>query len=151
MSTITLQNYISLNRIFFSDKKTKEEVIDELIEVSSQDGKVKDIKSFKEALLKREEIMSTGIGYGVAIPHVKLAQIDEFFITICIHKNGVDWGSLDNKPAYLIFLIAGPDNQQEKYLRILAKLTLVIKNPERRKKLIECKTKYEVFEIFEGF
>ena len=151
MSTITLHNYISLNRIFFSTKKTKEEVIDELIEVSIQDGKVKDPKAFKEALLKREEIMSTGIGYGVAIPHVKLPQIDDFFITICIHKKGIDWGALDNKPAHLIFLIAGPDNQQEKYLRILAKLTLVIKNPERRKKLIECETKYEVYEIFEGF
>ena len=148
---ISLQDYISINRIFFSTKETKEEVIDELIKVSSDDNMVKDPTSFKDALLKREAIMSTGIGYGVAIPHVKLPQIDDFFITICINKKGVDWGSLDNKPAYLIFLIAGPDNQQEKYLRILAKLTLVIKNPERRKKLTECETKYQVFEIFNGF
>ena len=149
--TISLQNYISLNRIFFSTKETKEEVIDELVKVSKEDNLVKDPVSFKNALLKREAIMSTGIGYGVAIPHVKLPQIEDFFITICIHKKGVDWGSLDNKPAYLIFLIAGPDNQQEKYLRILAKLTLVIKNTERRDKLINCETKYEVFEIFNGF
>ena len=149
--TISLQNYISLNRIFFSTKETKEEVIDELVNVSKEDNLVKDPVSFKNALLKREAIMSTGIGYGVAIPHVKLPQIEDFFITICIHKKGVDWGSLDNKPAYLIFLIAGPDNQQEKYLRILAKLTLVIKNTERRDKLINCETKYEVFEIFNGF
>ncbi|RKX96479.1 MAG: PTS sugar transporter subunit IIA [Spirochaetes bacterium] len=149
--TISLHEYISLNRIFFSTKETKQEVIDELVNVSIEDNMVKDLKTFKEALLKRESIMSTGIGYGVAIPHVKLPQIEDFFITICIHKKGVDWGSLDNKPAYLIFLIAGPDNQQEKYLRILAKLTLVIKNPERRKKLMESETKYEVFEIFREF
>jgi len=149
--TINLHDYISLNRIIFSSAKTKEEVIDELIRVSRDDGKVQDVEDFKRALLKRETIMSTGIGYGVAIPHVKLSQIKEFFITISVHKNGVNWESLDNKPAHLIFLIAGPDNQQEKYLRILAKLTLVIKNPERRQKLIACKTKYEVFEIFNGF
>jgi len=149
--TISLHDYISLNRIFFSTKETKQEVIDELVNVSIEDNMVKDPKTFKEALLKRESIMSTGIGYGVAIPHVKLPQIEDFFITICIHKKGVDWGSLDNKPAYLIFLIAGPDNQQEKYLRILAKLTLVIKNPERRKKLMESETKYVVFEIFREF
>ena len=149
--TISLHEYISLNRIFFSTKETKQEVIDELVNVSIEDNMVKDPKTFKEALLKRESIMSTGIGYGVAIPHVKLPQIEDFFITICIHKKGVDWGSLDNKPAYLIFLIAGPDNQQEKYLRILAKLTLVIKNPERRKKLMESETKYVVFEIFREF
>jgi len=149
--TISLHDYISLNRIFFSTKETKQEVIDELVNVSIEDNMVKDPKTFKEALLKRESIMSTGIGYGVAIPHVKLPQIEDFFITICIHKKGVDWGSLDNKPAYLIFLIAGTDNQQETYLRILAKLTLVIKNPERKKKLMESETKYVVFEIFREF
>jgi len=148
---INLHNYLSLNRIIFSNASTREQVIEELIRVSKEDGKVEDEKGFKKALLKRESIMSTGIGYGVAIPHVKLDQIPEFFITICIHKNGVDWESLDNKPAHLIFLIAGPSNQQEKYLRILAKLTLVIKNPERRKKLIECNTKYDVLRVFNGF
>jgi len=148
---INLHTYIDLNRIIFSTDSTKEEVIDDLIKVSQEDTKVKDQKEFKQALLKRESIMSTGIGYGVAIPHVKLPQIEDFFITICIHKHGVEWGSLDNKPVFLIFLIAGPDNQQETYLRILAKLTLVIKNPERRERLAHCTTKYEIFEIFDGF
>lgn len=148
---IVLREYIDLNRIFFSNATTKEEAIDELVKVSKDDGKVSDPDNFKKALLKRESIMSTGIGYGVAIPHVKLDYIPEFFITIGINKKGIDWDSLDNKPVYLMFLIAGPDNQQEKYLRILAKLTLVIKNPERRKKLIEAETKYDVLKIFEGF
>jgi len=103
---------------------------------------------FKKALLKRESIMSTGIGYGVAIPHVKLPQIEEFFITVGIHKRGVNWDSLDCKPVYLIFLIAGPEKKQEKYLRILAQLTTVIKKPERRQQFIELSTKYEVFEQF---
>lgn len=148
---IILREYIELNRIFFSNATIKEEAIDELVKVSKEDGKVSDPDNFKKALLKRESIMSTGIGYGVAIPHVKLEYIPEFFITIGINKKGIDWDSLDSKPVYLMFLIAGPANQQEKYLRILAKLTLVIKNPERRKKLINAETKYDVLKIFEGF
>jgi len=148
---INFHEYLSLNRIIFSSATTKEGVIDELIKISNADGKIQDIINFKNALHKRETIMSTGIGYGVAIPHVKIKDIEEFFITICIHKKGIDWQSLDNKPAYLIFLIAGPENQQDKYLRILAKITLVIKNPERREKLKECNTKYEVLEIFHDF
>jgi len=148
---IMIYDYLSLNRVIFSTSPTKEAIIDELIRVSNADNKVKNIKRFKDALLKREAIMSTGIGYGVAIPHVKINEVDNFFITICIHKNGVDWQSMDNKPAYLIFLIAGPENQQERYLRILAKLTLVIKNPERREKLKACNTKFDVLEIFKGF
>ncbi|UCB46052.1 MAG: PTS sugar transporter subunit IIA [Spirochaetota bacterium] len=144
---INLIDYLSINRICFTNSDTKELTIDELINVSREDNKVSDVASFKSALLKRDTIMSTGIGYGVAIPHVKMAGIEDFFITIGIHKRGVDWDSLDNKPTYLIFLIAGPENQQERYLRILASLTMVIKDPERRKRLITCNTKYEVFEL----
>ncbi len=145
--TINLERYLSLNRILFTHSSSKEGIIDELLKITKEDGKVYDVNSFKKALLKRDSIMSTGIGYGVAIPHVKMEQIKEFFITIGIHKEGVDWDSLDNKPTHLIFLIAGPENQQEKYLRILARLTLVIKNPETRKRLLNCNTKYEVSKI----
>ena len=148
---IILSDYLSLNRVLFSSSYTKSEVINEMAKVSSEDRKIKDIESFKEALFKRESLMSTGIGYGVAIPHVKLESIQEFFITFFIHKKGVDWESLDNKPVHIIFLIAGPVIQQEKYLRILAKITLVIKDPARRKKLIDCKTKYEIYEILNKF
>jgi PTS system nitrogen regulatory IIA component len=144
---INLIDYLSINRICFVGSLTKEQTIDELIKVSRDDNKVSDAASFKRALLKRDAIMSTGIGYGVAIPHVKMAGIEKFFITVGIHKRGVDWDSLDNKPTHLIFLIAGPENQQERYLRILARLTLVIKDPERRKHLIDCNTKFEVFEL----
>jgi PTS system nitrogen regulatory IIA component len=144
---IRLVNHLSLNRIVFTVSSTKEETIDELIEISRADGRVDNVQRFKIALLKRDAIMSTGIGYGVAIPHVKMAGIEDFFITVGIHKRGVDWDSLDNKPTQLIFLIAGPENQQERYLRILAKLTLVIKDPDCRKRLIGCNTKFEVFEI----
>jgi mannitol/fructose-specific phosphotransferase system IIA component (Ntr-type) len=144
---INLIDYISINRICFTNSTTKELTIDELINVSKKDNKVKDVARFKSALLKRDAIMSTGIGYGVAIPHVKMAGIENFFITIGVHKKGVDWDSLDSKPTYLIFLIAGPENQQERYLRILARLTMVIKDPEKRKHLINCNTKYEVLNL----
>lgn len=143
---IDLNDHLSLNRILFSISSTKEQTIDELIETSQADGKVADVQQFKNALLKRDAIMSTGIGYGVAIPHVKMEGIDDFVITIGIHKRGVDWDSLDNKPTHLIFLIAGPENQQERYLRILAKLTIVIKRPDIRKRLIASHTKYDVLE-----
>jgi len=145
---IHLSDYLSLNRILFSGAPTKDDVIEELIKVSREDGKVENSEQFKNALHKRESIMSTGIGYGVAIPHVKLGIIEEFFVTIFIHKKGVHWESIDNKPVHFIMLIAGPENQQEKYLRILAKLMLVIKKPENRMKLLQCNTKYDVFNIF---
>ena len=148
---IILNKYLSLNRVLFSNSYTKSEVINEMARVSNEDRKIPDVEIFKKALFKRESLMSTGIGYGVAIPHVKLELIKEFFITFFIHKKGVDWGSLDNKPVHIIFLIAGPETKQEQYLRILAKITMVIKDPARRKKLIDCNTKYEIYEILSDF
>ncbi len=145
---IQLADYLSINRVLFTTAPTKEEVIDELIAVSRDEGKVQDVKSFKDALMKRESIMSTGIGYGVAIPHVKLVQIEKFFITIGVHKKGVNWEALDCKPVFLVFLIAGPDGDQERYLRILARLTTIIKKPEQRQRIIELDTRYEVYECF---
>ena len=98
--------------MLFSNSYTKSEVINEMARVSNEDRKIPDVEMFKNALFKRESLMSTGIGYGVAIPHVKLELIKEFFITFFIHKKGVDWGSLDNKPVHIIFLIAGPETKQ---------------------------------------
>jgi mannitol/fructose-specific phosphotransferase system IIA component (Ntr-type) len=80
---------------------------------------------------------------------VKLPHIPEFFITIGIHKRGVNWDSLDCKPVFIILLIAGPDCEQETYLRILAKLTTIIKIPTQRQRIIELQNKYDVFRMFD--
>jgi PTS system nitrogen regulatory IIA component len=151
VSPIRLADYISLSRILFCSGGSKEEVIDELIKTSRDDGKVTDVQSFKTALLKRERIMSTGIGYGIAIPHVKLAQIEEFFVTAGIHKRGVDWDSLDGQPVHLLFLIAGPDRNQERYLRILASITTLIKDPSRREILVGLNTRFEVYQLLMSY
>jgi mannitol/fructose-specific phosphotransferase system IIA component (Ntr-type) len=148
---VKLSDYMNINRIHFCSALSKEEVIDELIDLAREDGKIRNVKGFKEALLKRESIMSTGIGYGVAIPHVKLPDIPDFFITIGLHKRGVNWDSLDCKPVFIILLIAGPDCEQEKYLHILAKLTTIIKIPTQRERLIGLKNKYDVLRMLSGF
>jgi PTS system nitrogen regulatory IIA component len=95
--------------------------------------------------------MSTGIGYGIATPHVKLPGISEFFVTVGIHKRGVNWDALDGQPVHLLFLIAGPDQSQERYLRILARLVQVIKEPSRRTRFRSCNTRFDVFELLKGF
>ncbi|MFW6139220.1 MAG: PTS sugar transporter subunit IIA, partial [Spirochaetota bacterium] len=65
---IILQHYLSLNRMMFTSLPTKKAVINELIRLSREDGKVPDEATFRNALLRRESLMSTGIGYGLAIP-----------------------------------------------------------------------------------
>lgn len=144
---INLKDYIKKDKIFFISTKDKTETLEFMINNLKDLREIKDFDEFKKAVFKRESIISTGIGKNVAIPHVKIKSIESFFISIAIHKTGVEWNSLDGQPVNFIFLIGGPENHTM-YLRILAKLTLIIKNEEIRNKLKNTNNPEEVLEVF---
>lgn len=101
--------------------------------------------------MEREEIVSTGIGMGVAIPHAKLHDYDDFFICIGILSKGVDWHAMDGALVRLIFMIGGPDDKQTEYLQILSRLTVALKDEERRKKMLTLNSPDAIIELFEAF
>lgn len=146
---INLRDYISKERIAFLQARDKQDALAKLIELSNDDAYVIDYEQFQNAVLDREYIVTTGIGQNVAIPHIKSRWVRDFFITIGVFRDGVEWQSIDEKPVHLAFLIAGPE-EHENYLRILAKLTLIIRNKEKRKAIITAKTTEEVFVLLEG-
>jgi fructose-specific phosphotransferase system IIA component len=146
---IDLNDYIAKDRIAFLQARNKQDALAKLIELSNDDTYVIDYEQFQNAVLDREYIVTTGIGQNVAIPHIKSRWVRDFFITIGIFRDGVEWQSIDEKPVHLAFLIAGPE-EHENYLRILAKLTLIIRNKEKRKAIIGAKTTGEVFQLLES-
>jgi len=146
---IDLKDYISRDRIEFLQAKDKQDALAKLIELSNDDTYVIDFEQFQNAVLDREYIVTTGIGQNVAIPHIKSRWVRDFFITIGVFRDGVEWQSIDEKPVHLAFLIAGPE-EHENYLRILAKLTLIIRNKEKRKAIIGAKTTDDVFKLLEN-
>ncbi len=131
---IYLKDYIQRDRIVFLEAGAKSEALNRLIEISRDDRLIADFNEFRRAVFAREAIVTTGIGHHVAIPHIKSDCVNRFFITIGVFPHGVDWDSLDGKPVQIAFLIGGP-NDHETYLRILAKLTLVIRNEQLRKSI----------------
>jgi fructose-specific phosphotransferase system IIA component len=145
---INLKDYISKQRIAFLEARDKPDALAKLIELSDDPRHVIDFEQFQNALLDREYIVTTGIGQNVAIPHIKSRWVKDFFITIGVFKDGVEWQSLDEKPVHLAFLIAGPE-EHENYLRILAKLTLIIRNKEKRRAIIGAATPEQVFKLLE--
>ncbi len=147
---IYLKDYILTEKIRFLESANKDEVLDILVDSVRSFQAIKDFEAFKRAVKERESILSTGIGNNVAIPHVKMSEIDEFFIIIGVHKKGINWESIDENLVNLIFFIGGPDNHNL-YLRILSKLFLIIKNKNIRDKILTCNTKEEVAKIFEKF
>ncbi|MDD7986238.1 PTS sugar transporter subunit IIA [Lentisphaera marina] len=123
-----LVNYIDRQRIIFLEATDINSALQEMVDASR--NKINKPANFLEALINREELMSTGFGFGIAYPHAKTVDIDEFFVTIGISKSGIDWKSFDQKDAQLIFMIGGPDGQQDVYLKLLAGLSSFLKNSQ---------------------
>lgn len=148
---VKLKELITKETVIFLETLEMEDTIDALVGKAKVEGLISDEKSFKEAVLEREELVSTGIGLGVAIPHAKVKELDKFFVIVGLNKNGLDWDAIDRNPVGAVFLIGGPEKQQKKYLQIIAKLILLIKNPERRQKLLNAQEEQEIVEIFQEF
>jgi len=146
-----IEHLIKNDNIYFIDKSIKDEVINDLIDKAVNYNYVKDREKFTEAIFERENIVGTGIGFGIAIPHVKLPCIDKFFILVGVLKNPVDWQSIDNNPVKIAFMIGGPDNDQKKYLQILSGLTMFLKEESRREKLFSINDKKEIKTLFHDF
>jgi len=146
---LALSEYLDERLVTFLDEKSQMDALQTLVDLLDKEGRLKDKDAFFEAILKREKIVSTGIGIGVAIPHAKLAGYDDFFIAIGIQKGeGIDWNALDDLPVRIIFLIGGPEGSQTEYLNILSMITSAMKDPERRKKLLQMKNAEDVIAVF---
>ncbi len=147
-----ISDYLDSRLITFLDASSRDEAIDCLIDLLDEDEKLIDKEIFRQAIFYREQIVSTGIGMGVAVPHAKLKEFPNFFIAIGIQqKKGLDWNALDKAPVRLVFMIGGPDNKQTEYLQILSLLTSAIRDIDLRKQLLNAQTSEEVLDLFSNF
>ncbi len=147
--TVKISDYLDEQLIAFIDASTRNEAIDVLIDLLEDAGKLPNKPAFHKAILDREEIVSTGIGMGVALPHAKLKGFKQFYIVVGIQqKKGLDWNAIDKAPVRLIFLIIGPDDRQSEYLQILSRLTTAVKESNLRKRLMCASSTHEVFSAF---
>ncbi|SFJ24747.1 PTS fructose transporter subunit IIABC [Thermoflavimicrobium dichotomicum] len=123
---------------------TKEEVIDELINVLDRSGCLQDKAKFKEAILARESQSTTGIGEGIAIPHAKTSAVKTPALAFGRSKKGIDYQSLDNQPCHLFFMIAAPEGANETHLETLARLSTLLMNPDFRTQIENASAKDDI-------
>lgn len=143
-----ITNLLTLECINLNLKgQTKQEIIDEMVEILYQGGKLNDKEEYKKAILAREAQSSTGLEEGIAIPHAKTSAVKIPSIAFGLSKNGVDYESLDGEPSKLFFMIAAPANASDTHIEILSKLTTMLLDDEIREKLLEVKTEQEVIDI----
>ena len=148
----SITKYLDPQLITLLDKvETRDEALTVLVDLCAKAGKLNDKTAFYTSILDREAVVSTGIGMGVAIPHAKLPDYEEFFIAVGVSKKGLDWNALDRHPVRLIFMIGGPDDKQTEYLQILSNLTLAIKSEEKRRELLQLDSADDMIKLFQTF
>ena len=108
--------------------KDKTEIIDELVGIISKSGKVKSKKALSSALMEREKLGSTAIGNGVAVPHTKIDGIKHTVLAFGRSAAGVDFNSLDGEKTHLFFMIISPKEDIGAHLKVLAKISHLIKD-----------------------
>ncbi len=125
----------------------KVEVIRELSRPLLEAGVVTDEQDFFAAILRRENLESTGIGLGVAIPHARTAAVKQTALAFGRSDKGVDFSSLDGKPCHLIFLIAAHEDKKTEYIMTLARVSKLLRKDEVRIGLNKAKTPQEVIAV----
>ncbi|MBO0457656.1 PTS sugar transporter subunit IIA [Enterococcus hulanensis] len=123
--------------------------ISELANTFVSKGVVTNESIYSEAVMKREEESTTGIGFGVAIPHGKSAAVTEPSLAFGRSQAGIQYDSMDGKPVHLMFLIAVPETSNDEHLRILSKLSRKLMHEDVRQKLMTVTNIEEIYQIFE--
>lgn len=128
---------------------TKVEALEKLAKQAADYGKVNNISTYIEAVLKREEEYSTAVGFGVAIPHGKSEAVNEpFFMFATVDK--LDWNSLDGEPVDMVFLIGVPTKDAGSiHLKILAALSRKLMKAPFREALRSASTPEDVIKVLE--
>jgi len=101
-------------------------------------------------LLERERLGSTGIGTGVAIPHGKLGSLDSLLVGFGRSRKGIDFDAIDGKPAHLFFLLMAPENSTGAHLRMLARISRLLKDSALRQSLMDAADRHELYRLIEN-
>jgi len=123
---------------------TKEEVINELLDVLVNAGKIKDRPAAYAAIMDREQKMSTGMKHGIAIPHGKSPTIQDLVACIGISDHPVEFDTLDREPCQIFIMTLSPVEKTGPHLQFLAEISLLFKSSEKRQQILAAKTADDV-------
>jgi fructose-specific phosphotransferase system IIA component len=143
ISELLQENFINLDL----NACDKAEAIDHLSGLLGDSGKVKDVNNFVSAVLEREKLGSTAIGAGIAIPHARANTVNEVSIAFARAGKGIDFNSVDGDPVDLIFLLAAPIESGSLYLKLLARISRLLRYQDLIDDLRQAKSKEEVIKI----
>jgi len=128
--------------------ENKEQALNAVIDLVSTSPRVHDIEKVRTAVLDRERLMSTGVGYGFAIPHGKTDAIDDIVAAFATLAEPIDFDALDNQPVRMIFLLVGRESQVGAHLKLLSRISRLMNNENFRNRLQAAGTSTDILSLF---
>jgi mannitol/fructose-specific phosphotransferase system IIA component (Ntr-type) len=128
----------------------KESLITQLVSVLATGNADLDSDEIVAAILDRESLLSTGVGYGVALPHAKTSNLNETHVVFATVQSPVDFDSFDEEPVRLVFLMVGPRSASRRHIQILGRISRILNDETVRNSLSGAGNTEEVISIFES-
>jgi PTS system fructose-specific IIA component/PTS system nitrogen regulatory IIA component len=131
---------------------TKEGAIREMVQALHDAGQFPntDLDDIVKAVLRREQLGSTGIGRGIAIPHSRHSSVNQLVGTIAISKQGIPFDSIDSEPAHVLVLLISPQDRPGDHLRALENVVQTMRDDEFVKALRGAETKDQIWNLIDG-
>lgn len=145
---VQMKNILSPDRVVFINQSSKRDALVELSNVLATAPQVKNGSELLSEILKREELMSTGIGRGIAIPHVRLSSVTDLVVAVGVCKSNIEgFQTIDDVPVNILIMIAAAYNQHSYYLKTLSHFSSKLKNTELRDAITKASTPREVYDL----
>jgi PTS system nitrogen regulatory IIA component len=150
-STVPLAHILSPERIVFLNFSSKRDVLTTLCENLAVAPQIKNREELLTEIMKRDELMSTAIGRGIAIPHVRLSSVTDLVASVGVSGTDiVDFQTLDDEPVRLVIMIAAAYSQHAYYLQTLSFFSSRLKNPRLRHAIVNTREAAEVYRLLSG-
>lgn len=128
---------------------TKEGVLNNLIDSLTGHPAVRDLEEVRTAIFERERMMSTGVGKGLALPHAKTSAVQESIAAFAATSWPIDFGSIDDHPVRLVFMLVGTESAKSEHIKILSRVSRLMNRDRFRARLLDAKSSEEILSIFE--
>ncbi len=128
--------------------KSKNDIIEAMLQLIGKSDKILDFESVRRAVFEREQVMSTGVGNGFAIPHGKSDSVSDIVAGFGITEHPIDYDALDDKPIRLVFILVGKESMVGSHIKLLSRVSRLMNNESFRNKLLNLTSPEDIIEAF---
>jgi mannitol/fructose-specific phosphotransferase system IIA component (Ntr-type) len=129
--------------------ETRDDVIREIVQLLDGLPEVKNLEEVEAAVRRREDVMSTGVGKSLALPHAKTSAVTGTVAAFAVVESPIEWEAIDNEPVRLVFLLIGTESAKSQHIKILSRISRLMNRDEFRARLLEARDADDIIAAFE--